>query len=70
MQLTEQQIKLFQEAFKKDFGRSIPPEQLLDKARKFYQMAEVIAQHLLKLDKNKNNKNESFCPINLQNKSN
>jgi len=70
MQLTEHQIKLFQEAYEKDFGKSILPEQLLDNARKFYFMAEIIAKYLSKLNKNKNYKNNSFLPINLQNKSN
>jgi len=63
MQLTEQQIKSFQDAYEKDFGKTLLPSQLLDKARRFYCMAEIIARHLSILaesEKHENNKNNNF----------
>jgi hypothetical protein len=63
MQLTEQQIKLFQDAYEKDFGKTLLPSQLLDKARRFYCLAEIIAKYLSELpesNKQENNKNNNF----------
>lgn len=63
MQLTEQQIKSFQDAYEKDFGNDISPKQLLDKARRFYCLAEIIAKYLSELSENnkrENNENNNF----------